>query len=261
MGTCAWWLARGWAFAEDSPFPAAEPDDEVAGPADPRVCMPRSGLPADPVRNRLRGCGGRDRHACGAGLCRGSAVRDAARHARAGGLRQPRHRSRRRCRRRRGFHCGRRARNGVSRAGDRPGGDASRSDPRRAGDRCRRQAGACLRDRTRATPGGALPGLGTGGNDALVVLAESYGMGQSSLRLAVVEVASTALVERAGFDAARVDACDDARFGGFVEAIRVSRCEGEADPARWQAERLRAACVDGRAPPAAAFGPAVKGKP
>ncbi len=109
--------------------------------------------------------------------------------------------------------------------------------------------------------GGALPGLGTGGNDALVVLAESYGMGQSSLRLAVVEVASTALVERAGFDAARVAACDDARFGGFVEAIRVSRCEGEADPARWQAERLRAACVDGRAPPAAAFGPAVKGKP
>jgi hypothetical protein len=109
--------------------------------------------------------------------------------------------------------------------------------------------------------GGVLRGAGKGGTDALLLRAESYNMGQSSARLVLVDVVGDALVERARYDEARTEACDDARFGGFVEAIRVQRC-GTAQPVEaWTRERLRADCVDGKAPPASAFKVVAQGKP
>jgi hypothetical protein len=108
---------------------------------------------------------------------------------------------------------------------------------------------------------GVLRGIGKAGTDALLLRAEAYNMGQSSARLVLVEVVGDTLVERATFDEARTDACDDARFGGFVEAIRVYRCGVTQAPQAWTIERLRAACVDGKAPPANAFKALVQGKP
>lgn len=110
-------------------------------------------------------------------------------------------------------------------------------------------------------PGGVLRGVGKAGTDALLLRTDAYTMGQSSSRLVLVDLVGDQLVERARFDEARTEACDDARFGGFVEAIRVTRCGATQQPSEWQVERLRAECVDAKPPPAVAFKPVVQGKP
>lgn len=110
-------------------------------------------------------------------------------------------------------------------------------------------------------PDGVLHGVGTAGTDALLLRADVYAMGQSSSRLVLVDLVGERLVERARFDEARVETCDDARFGGFVEAIRVIRCGNAQPPTAWQVERVRAQCVDAKPPPAQAFKAVVQGKP
>ena len=109
--------------------------------------------------------------------------------------------------------------------------------------------------------GGTVAGAGKAGADALLLRADAYNMGQASSRLVLVELDGDGLVEKATYDEAYVNACDDTRFGGFVEAIRVSRCSIEEAPAAWHVERLRADCVNGKAPMPQAYRPAVQGKP
>lgn len=108
---------------------------------------------------------------------------------------------------------------------------------------------------------GVVRGVGKAGTDALLLRSDAYNMGQSSSRLVLVELVEDRLVERAHFDEARIETCDDARFGGFVEAITVTRCAPLQPPPEWRVERLRAACVDAAPPPASAFKPLIAGKP
>jgi hypothetical protein len=80
-------------------------------------------------------------------------------------------------------------------------------------------------------------------------------MGTATTRLVLVDVAGGKLHERAQFERARVDACADERFGGTVEADVVRWCPARGSWPAFETTRWRAACVDAKAPPAAAFTP------
>lgn len=91
------------------------------------------------------------------------------------------------------------------------------------------------------------------GTAALLLRADAYQMGTATANLVLVDVAGGELHERARFEQARVDACADERFGGSVEADVVRWCPSRANWPTFEVERWHAACVDAKAPPAAAF--------
>lgn len=92
------------------------------------------------------------------------------------------------------------------------------------------------------------------GVDRVVLRSDQYQMGTSTTGLTVVQFGTGVLQKEAAFSGARIDRCGDERYGGDVEALVLSACEGrEPQSVLFSAERFQAACKDGKAPPASAF--------
>ena len=91
--------------------------------------------------------------------------------------------------------------------------------------------------------------LRTRGVDELLLRTDTYQMGIATTRLDLVSLAGARVSVLASIPEARIDRCDDARFGGDVEAlvIRIRHPDPRSKP-EVETERFSAACEDGQAP-------------
>lgn len=110
-------------------------------------------------------------------------------------------------------------------------------------------------------------GIAADGRDAVLLRADSYQMGVSTVRLALADMEGSRWREREVFADARVDACESGRPGSEVEAQVVRYCVTDGAWPAFLVEHYRGACDGGNPPAVTAFrrvadgAPATEGSP